>query len=108
MVYIPQDAIIAPAKLIQYLLIYKEADDKSGFLAQAGFTGENPDDLEHALREHIREYEAQLDRENEFGKFYEVSGELIGTQNRRLQVTTIWLLDNEGQYRFITLKPRRD
>lgn len=105
--HIPADAIIVRAKLTRYLLVYKEADDKSGFLALAGFTLENVEDLEQALREHIRTNEAQLDRENEFGKFYEVVGELVGTEDRRLNVVTIWLLDSEGQYRFITLKPRR-
>lgn len=105
--HIPADAIIVRAKLTHYLLVYKEADDKSGFLALAGFTLENVEDLEQALREHIRTYEARLDRENEFGKFYEVVGELVGTQGRRLNIVTIWLLDNEEQYRFITLKPRR-
>ena len=106
--HIPQDALIARAKLTQYLLVFKEADDKSGFLQQAGFTLENADDLEYALREHIRLNEAVFDRENEFGKFYEVAGQLIGPNDRWLDVVTIWLLDNKSQFRFITLKPRRD
>ena len=45
----------------------------------------------------------------EYGTFYRVEGELIGTNNVKLSVTTIWLqrkIDN--QFQFITLKPRKE
>ncbi|MBD2204797.1 hypothetical protein H6G33_13520 [Calothrix sp. FACHB-1219] len=35
---IPPDAIIADEKITRYLLVPREQDDKSKFLAQAGFT----------------------------------------------------------------------
>ena len=34
---IPSDAIIADEKITHYLLVPREQDDKSKFLAQAGF-----------------------------------------------------------------------
>lgn len=43
---IPVDAIISNDKLTQYLLVPRQKNDKSGFLAQAGFTMENPEDYE--------------------------------------------------------------
>jgi hypothetical protein len=40
---IPADATIPDSKLTRYLLVSREQDDKSKFLAQAGFTLTNPD-----------------------------------------------------------------
>ncbi len=103
---IPADAIIAEAKLRDYLLVYKDVDDKSLFLAQAGFTRDDPKFLEAALRQLIEAEEARLDRTDKFGTFYEVSGSLFGSHDRRLAVTTIWLQDKDiEQFRFITLIP---
>lgn len=47
---IPDDAIIPDEKLTQYLLVYKAKNDKSQFLAQAGFTLDNPDQLKAAIQ----------------------------------------------------------
>jgi hypothetical protein len=41
-VKIPPDAIIAPEKPDRYLLVPLARNDKSGFLAQAGFALANP------------------------------------------------------------------
>jgi hypothetical protein len=40
---IPHDAIRAREKLTHYLLVFRKKNDKSKFLAQAGFIHENPD-----------------------------------------------------------------
>jgi hypothetical protein len=48
-VRIPADAIIPDDKLTRYLLVYKARNDKSKFLAQAGFTQENPEALRAAI-----------------------------------------------------------
>jgi hypothetical protein len=53
-VQIPPNAIIPEAKLTRYLLIFRPYDDKSKFLAKAGFTLKNPDDLMLALRQVIQ------------------------------------------------------
>lgn len=67
--HILANALIVRAKLTHYLLVYKEADDKSGFLALAGFTLDNVEDLEQALREHIRTYEARLTAKTNLASF---------------------------------------
>lgn len=106
---IPADALIADAKLRNYLLVCKEIDDKSLFLAQAGFTRDEPEFLEVALSYLIKNTEAVLDRINEYGTFYEVSGDLLGSNERILAVTTIWLEEKAtGKFRFIPLIPRRE
>lgn len=48
---IPPDAIIPDAKLTRYLLVFREQDDKSKFIAQAGFTQDNLEQLKSALRQ---------------------------------------------------------
>ncbi len=106
---IPFDAIIPEPKLTKYLLVFKPRNDKSKFLAQAGFTNKNWQALKTAIENLIESVEAVEDERNEYGTFYRVEGELIGTNNVKLSVTTIWLqrkIDN--QFQFITLKPRKE
>ena len=43
--HIPVEAVIPEEKLTRYLLLHREYDDKSRYLAQAGFTQDNPADL---------------------------------------------------------------
>lgn len=106
---VPSDANIPREKLTDYLLIPKEEDDKSKFLAQAGFTLKNPEDLEFALRELIASYEAEADRINAYGTFYQVKGHLKGINEYNLSVITIWLEETAtGEFRLITLKPWRE
>ena len=109
MMKIPFDAIIPPPKLTQYLLIPREEDDKSKFLAQGGFTQDNPQQLEVAIRQLANTAEAIEDTTNEYGTFYRVEGEIIGVNEINLSVITIWLkrtIDNKFQ--FITLKPKKE
>ncbi|HRQ40699.1 MAG TPA: hypothetical protein PLD25_22515 [Chloroflexota bacterium] len=104
---IPDDAIIPREKLTLYLLTPQRKNDKSRFLAQAGFTQENPDQLEQAIRHLISENEAIFDRHNEYGTFYRVQGEIRGPAGI-LSTITVWiLLTNDNHYRFVTLKPAR-
>ncbi len=104
---IPDDAYIPLEKLTKYLLVFKEHDDKSLFLLQAGFDLSNVEILITALRQLALENDATSDRENEYGVYYRVAGELIGV-TRNLSVITIWLHDiKTNQYRFVTLKPLR-
>lgn len=106
---LPADAIIPNDKLSKYLLIYRPDSDKSKFLAQAGFTGENPAALETAIRQLIAESEAVFDREDDWGTFYSVSGVLKAVDGQDLDVITIWInpKDTPEIYRFVTLKPRK-
>ncbi len=83
------DVIIPEAKISQYLLVYQEQDDKSKFLAEAGFTPSNPDQLKTAILKLVQTTEAIEDSKNEYGIFYRVEGNLKGS--RDLAVVTIWL-----------------
>ena len=105
---IPPQALIPEHKLSAYLLVPRQTDDKSAFLAQAGFDRENWRLLHSELHKHISENEANPDRSDAYGTFYRVKGRLTGPNGRKLEVVTIWLcLRIDGSYRFITLKPNR-
>lgn len=102
---IPPNAIIAPDKLTSYLLVSRPKNDKSRYLALAGFTLANPDDLVSALRSLTAQNEAIADRIDEYGTFYRVEGMLAGPIGA-INVVTIWIEQAaDGQFRFITLKP---
>ncbi|MGF1481610.1 MAG: DUF6883 domain-containing protein [Cyanophyceae cyanobacterium] len=106
---IPADAIVPNDKLTRYLLVYKARNDKSKFLAQAGFTLENPEALRTDIQAVVESGEAVEDRTNEYGTFYQVEGELIGNNRVNLSVTTIWLQRQiDSKFQFVTLKPRKE
>lgn len=106
---IASDAIIPEEKLTHYLLVPKPQDDKSKFLAQAGFTQNNSADLLLAIRLLAELVEAAEDGDNEYGVFYRVEGELQGVNGRNLAVVTIWLRWHlDGNFHFVTLKPKKE
>lgn len=106
---IPEDAIIPNDKMTRYLLIQKARNDKSKFLAQAGFTLQNPEALAAAIHSLIAMSEAVEDRNNEYGAFYKVAGELVGINGVSLSVVTIWLQRQiDEKFQFVTLKPLKE
>lgn len=103
---IPEDSIIPDAKITQYLLVLKARNDKSRFLAQAGFTQDNPEDLRLAIQRQAIDKEAIEEKRNEYGTFYQVEGELVGVNGVSLSVVTVWLQRQiDGKFQFVTLKP---
>ena len=106
--HIPSDAIIPPEKSTRYLLVPRPWDDKSQFLAQAGFSLDDPARLENAIRQTASRFEAFEDGTNEYGTFYRIEGDLDGPNGRTLQVVLIWLQWKlDGTFHFVTLKPHK-
>jgi len=105
MTYLSSDAVIPEAKLTKYLLVRKPKDDKSGFLAQSGYTLDNWQQLERDLRS-ILTNEATLDKETTFGNIYKIQGVLVGPNGVSLRVATYWIVDSlSNETRFVTLLP---
>ncbi|MGF1512083.1 MAG: DUF6883 domain-containing protein, partial [Elainellaceae cyanobacterium] len=99
--------VIPNAKLTQYLLIPRPEDDKSKFLAQAGFTADNPQQLQQAILTLTQAHEATSDRQDKYGTYYLVEGSLVGP-NGTLAVVTVWIeRAADGIIQFVTLKPKR-
>ncbi|MBD2424801.1 DUF6883 domain-containing protein [Phormidium sp. FACHB-1136] len=106
---IPVDAIIPDDKITRYLLVQKARNDKSKFLAKAGFTMENPESLKDAIQSPTKIHEAIKDGDNEYGTFYRLTGELVGLNGVILSVVTIWLQRPvDEKFQFVTLKPFRE
>lgn len=104
-----KNVIIPEEKLTRYLLVHRIKDDKSKFLAQAGFTQSNPEDLLTAISQLATTNEAIEDITNEYGTFYTIAGNLQGVNGQSLAVVTVWLESKDQQnFRFITLKPNKD
>lgn len=105
---IPPDAVIPPAKLTQYLLIWRAERDKSQYLAQAGYTLETVEELEAAIRDVIAQNDAVEEATDIYGTRYRVEGTLYGLNGVDLGVVTIWIhRDPEDYFQFVTLKPAK-
>lgn len=105
----PYTTLIAEAKLTQYLLKPLPEDDKSKFLAKAGYTQENWQQLERDLREQILPLEAVLFERSRYGEKYEIRGTLTGPNGVSLRVVTIWMIEFPSrQPKFITLVPDKE
>ncbi len=98
------NAVIVKAKLTEYLLVPLAKDDKSQFLAQAGYTIKNWQQLERDLREQILSLEVMPTVQTQYGQKYAITGELRSPDGITIRVKTIWI--NTGDVtQFVTLFP---
>lgn len=105
---LPDNAVIAREKLTRYLLHKLPENDKSGFLALAGYSLANAEQLEADLRGQILTREAAFMESTEYGDKYSIRGELTGPNGHQLNVVTIWMIENAGGLtKFITLYPAK-
>jgi hypothetical protein len=107
-VKLPADATIAPEKLSKYLLVRQSRGDKSAFLATAGYTAANLEQLLHDLRRQVLSQEAVRLHRTKFGQFYEIRAPLVGPNRATLRIRSIWMKEHlSGETKFITLVPER-
>ena len=104
MVTLNLNAVIAEAKLTKYLLVLLPKDDKSQYLALAGYALESWQQLEKDLREQILSLKAVPMEMTQYGQKYSITGSLIGINGNTIRVKTIWIIENEIT-RFVTLFP---
>ncbi len=102
--FLPKDAIIATEKLTQYLLVPLPKDDKSKFLAQAGYSLDNWQELEQDLRTQVLPQPAELIETNRYGEKYLIRTHLQGNNGVELRILTIWMV-TKSTTRFVTLVP---
>jgi hypothetical protein len=103
---LPPDAVIAQEKVTRYLLVPQSRGDKSAFLALAGYTLDNYQELLSDLRTQILPLDARPLERNVFGQFYEIAGPLHGPNGATLHLRTIWMTEHlTGVTKFITLIP---
>lgn len=108
MVKLSEDTIIASEKLTDYLLTYKKRNDKSQWLAKAGYNIDNWTVLKQDLERQILPMDAKRIEVNAFGQVFEIKGDLIGPNCLPLSVSTIWLKETiSGVTKFITMYPNK-
>jgi len=103
---LPEDTAIAKTKLHEYLLRHRDEDDKSGFLALAGYTLNNAQRLMHDIRTQLLPLDAEFFDWTEYGPKYRIRGTLTGPNGHVLRVVSIWMKeDATGETKFVTLFP---
>jgi len=105
---LPPDTVIATEKVTRYLLRWREEDDKSAFLARAGYTLDDAERLRSDIREQLLTREAEFIEQTEYGPKYRIRGTLTGPNGRVLRVVTVWMDDETaGKMKFLTLYPEK-
>src|SRR5580692_11122171 len=100
-----QDSEIASIKITQYLLKTREEDDKSKYLAGAGYTAAHAERLLGDLRG-LLTVDAEFIQVTDYGDKYRIRGILKGPNGRTLHVVSIWMIERAtGQTKFVTLYP---
>ena len=103
---LPQNVVIPEDKLLRYLLLPRETDDKSQFLASAGYSLANWERLRTDLHELVQRRPISAEESSPYGIKREVRGSIKGPNGRTLDIVTIWItLDATGETRFVTLFP---
>ncbi len=106
---LPVDAVISPTKIANYLLAWRPENDKSEFLAQAGYDAADSDRLADDIRTQLLPLEGELEEETEYGEKFRISGTLSGPNGRTLRVVSIWMTESAtGATKFITLYPAKE
>ncbi len=103
------NSIISKDKIIRYLLLPREEDDKSKYLYNAGYSLSQWEQLEKDIRKAIDRNDAILKEQNAYGFVYEVKAKWKGPNGKKLSVVLIWLkLFKTGETKFITLYPVKE
>ena len=108
-VKLPEDVVIPEDKLVRYLLLPREDNDKSQFLGIAGYTLATWEVLARDLHDLAKTYEISDKVISPYGIKWEVQGSLTGPNGQVLYVVTVWImLETSGETRFVTLFPDKE
>lgn len=106
---LPEDVVIPEDKLVRYLLLPREENDKSQFLGIAGYTLGTWEVLARDLYDLAKTYEISDKAISPYGIKWEVQGSLTGPNGQVLYVVTVWItLETSGETRFVTLFPNKE
>lgn len=94
---------------MRYLLLPRDENDKSEFLAIAGYTLDTWEVLKRDLYDLAKFHEAVDTVTSPYGTKHELRGILTGPNRQTLHVVTVWItLAATGETRFVTLFPDRE
>lgn len=101
-------AVIAPEKLVQYLLNteHRRGGPKARVLAHFGYRADNWHQLESDIRRFHLDQEVEVVKQTLYGMRYEIRAPLQTPDSRPLMLRTIWQIDEGTDFpRLITLFP---
>lgn len=105
---LPSTTLIASEKIRDYLLSLRKRNDKSKWLAIAGYRLENWQQLEQDLRTQILSHDAIPTDKTKYGQIFEIKGTLNGPNGKTLEVHTVWMTEYESKStKFITMFPQK-
>jgi hypothetical protein len=108
-VQLPEHVVIPEDKLVRYLLVPHEENDKCQFLGIAGYTVATWEILARDLHDLAKTHGISDMAISPYGIKWEVPGTLTGPNGQVLYVVTIWItLEASGETRFVTLFPDRE
>ncbi|MBW4580857.1 MAG: hypothetical protein KME42_14925 [Tildeniella nuda ZEHNDER 1965/U140] len=103
---VPSGLVIQDRKLTHYLLVYQAEDDKSEFLASAGYTLQTWQLLKRNRLSAMAIAEVAEVMSTDWGDRFKVKAQWDGLNGQRLRVIIIWQQDEDSDtIRFITLYP---
>jgi hypothetical protein len=107
---VPHDdqAEVPEPKIRRYLLdpAHSAGGSKARFFHQFGFAAEPWDRMADQLKRHVRENEVVEVRQKEHGTSYAVDGPLDAPDASRLQVRSVWFIENGAKTpKFVTAHP---
>lgn len=103
---LPDNAVIAREKLTHYLLVHLPKNDKSAWLARAGYNMDNIEILLADLRAQILANPSEHVRAVPHGDYFKIDGPLQGPNGHILHIRSIWMKERlSGITKFITLYP---
>jgi hypothetical protein len=106
---LPENAVITREKITDYLLKWQPDNDKSTFLARAGYSPDNWEQLLEDILTQILPVEAELMRKTAYGDLFRIRGKLLGPNGVSLRVITIWMMERASrETKFITLFPDKE
>lgn len=106
---LPSDAIIEAAKIRDYLLSERKRNDKSKWLAEAGYSQNNWQRLEMDLRTQILSLDAIPIDQTKYGQTFDIKGILKGPNGKKLKAHSVWMTEFESKStKFITMFPDKE
>ena len=102
----PPNLVIQDQKITNYLLVYQPKDDKSEYLALAGYNVQNWQTLKGDILEAVDGSDVAEVTPTDWGTPFKVKSQWNGPNERLLKVITIWQQDEGADVvKFITLYP---
>ena len=105
-----ENAVVPATKIRAYLLseTHPDGKHKARFFQAFGFSFDDCQAIEHAMRQHISDHEVAKVEPSLFGARYVVEGIMTAPDGRTPLIRNVWFIKNEEEIpQFVTAYPLR-